>query len=262
MTVQPSTALITGASTGIGATYAARLAARGHDLLLVARDLQRLEALAGQLRGDYGVQVEVIKADLTHKPDLLALEQRLRTDARIGLLVNNAGVAMQGNLVDSDQDEVDRMAQLNILAVTRLAAAAAVNFSALGRGAIINLASVVAFIPERFNAAYTAGKAYVLSLSQSLHVELAGSGVQVQAVLPGVTRTEIWQRSGGDVAQIPAHMVMEVGEMVDAALAGFDQGEAVTIPALPDVGQWQAFMAARQAMGPGLSLDHAAQRYK
>lgn len=256
------TALITGASTGIGAVYADRLAARGHDLLLVARDLQRLEALAGQLRADYGVQVDVLKADLTHKDQVVTLAARLRTDPAISVLVNNAGVAMQGTLAESDQDEVERMAQLNILAVTRLAAAAAANFSAQGRGAIINLASVVALIPERFNAAYSAGKAYVLSLSQSLHAEMTGKGVQVQAVLPGVTRTEIWERSGGDLNQLPAGMVMEVGEMVDAALAGFDQGEAVTIPSLPDAGQWQAMVSARHALGPNLSLSQAAQRYK
>ncbi len=256
------TALITGASSGIGATYADRLARRGYDLLLVARDLQRLEAMAERLGGETGVKVEVLKADLTSKADLQAVEQRLRTDKAISLLVNNAGVAMDGPLIDADLDKFESMIQLNVVALTRLAAAAAANFVAVGRGSIINLASVVALAPEIFNATYSATKAYVLSLSQSLHQEVSQQGLRVQAVLPGVTRTEIWERAGIDADRIPASMVMEVGEMVDASLAGFDQGELVTIPSLPDAGDWKAFVAARQKLGPNLSHDHVAERYK
>ncbi|MDE1164214.1 MAG: SDR family oxidoreductase [Pseudomonas sp.] len=255
------TALITGASTGIGAIYADRLAARGHDLLLVARDLQRLEALAEKLRAEHKVQVEVLKADLTQKSQVQALEQRLRSDTAITALVNNAGVAINGNLADIDMEGYETLAQLNIITLTRLASAAAQNFSAQGRGAIINIASVVALIPERFNAVYSASKAYVLSLTQSLNAEVGSKGVRVQAVLPGVTRTEIWERSGVGLQNIPAEMVMEAGDMVDAALAGFDQGEVISIPSLPEVGQWEAFVAARHVMGPNLSLSTAAKRY-
>ncbi|MFJ2365647.1 SDR family NAD(P)-dependent oxidoreductase [Pseudomonas sp. NPDC087697] len=255
-------ALITGASSGIGAIYAERLAARGFDLLLVARDEQRLQAAATRLRAEHGVQVEVLKADLTLKADLLAVEQRLRSDSGISLLLNNAGIAADGSLASSDTDQLERMIQLNVVAVTRLASAAAANFSAVGRGSIINVASVVALIPERFNATYSATKAYVLSLTQSLNAELSGSGVQVQAVLPGVTRTEIWERSGIDASAIPAEMVMEAGEMVDAALSGFDQGELITIPSLPDAADWSAFVTARHALGPNLSKNAAASRYK
>lgn len=121
---------------------------------------------------------------------------------------------------------------------------------------------MVALIPERFNATYAATKAYVLSLTQSLNAELDGSGVQVQAVLPGVTRTEILERSGIDASAIPAEMVMEADEMVGAALAGFDQGELITIPSLPDAADWQAVTAARHALGPNLSKSSAAARYK
>lgn len=256
------TALITGASSGIGAIYAERLAARGFDLLLVARDEQRLQAAATRLRAEHGVQVEVLKADLTLKADVLAVEQRLRSDSEISLLLNNAGIAADGSLASADTDQLERMIQLNVVAVTRLAAAAAANFSAVGRGSIINLASVVALIPERFNATYSATKAYVLSLTQSLNAELSGSGVQVQAVLPGVTRTEIWERSGIDAGAIPAEMVMEAGEMVDAALSGFDQGELITIPSLPEAGEWDAFVTARHVMAPNLSRHTAAARYK
>lgn len=256
------TALVTGASSGIGAIYAQRLAARGFDLLLVARDQERLEAAASKLRAEHGVQVEVLKADLTQKDDVLKLEQRLRSDSSISLLLNNAGVAADGLLANSDLDLLERLIQLNITTVTRLASAAAAGFAKAGRGTIINIASVVALFPERFNATYSASKAYVLSLSQSLNSELEGTGVNVQAVLPGVTRTEIWERSGIDASRIPAEMVMDAGEMVDAALSGLDQGELVTIPSLPDAGEWHAFVAARHVMAPNLSKSTAASRYK
>jgi len=256
------TALVTGASSGIGAVYAERLAARGYDLLLVARDLERLEAAASKLRDAHGVQVEVLKADLTKPDDVLKLEQRLRSDSSISLLLNNAGVAADGLLANADGDALERMIQLNVITVTRLASAAAASFSKAGRGAIINIASVVALFPERFNATYSASKAYVLSLTQSLNAELDGSGVKVQAVLPGVTRTEIWERSGVELNGIPAEMVMEVGEMVDAALAGFDQGELITIPSLPSAADWDAYVKARHVLVPNLSKDKAAARYK
>jgi short-subunit dehydrogenase len=256
------TALVTGASSGIGAIYAERLATRGFDLLLVARDKERLETTASHLREAHGIQVEVLKADLTDKNDVLKLEQRLRSDSSISLLVNNAGVAADGLLANADMDKLERLIQLNVTTVTRLASAAAASFAKAGRGTIINIASVVALFPERFNATYSASKAYVLSLTQSLHAELDGTGVKIQAVLPGVTRTEIWERSGIDASGIPAEMVMDAGEMVDAALAGLDQGELITIPSLPDAGEWQAFVAARHVMAPNLSRSAAASRYK
>jgi short-subunit dehydrogenase len=256
------TALVTGASSGIGAIYAERLAVRGFDLLLVARDQERLEAAASKLRTAHGVQVEVLKADLTQKEDVLKVEQRLRSDSSISLLLNNAGVAADGLLANSDMEQLELLIQLNITTVTRLASAAAAGFAKAGRGTIINIASVVALFPERFNATYSASKAYVLSLTQSLNAELEGTGITVQAVLPGVTRTEIWERSGIDASQIPAEMVMDAGEMVDAALSGLDQGELITIPSLPDAGEWHAFVAARHVMVPNLSRSTAATRYK
>lgn len=255
-------ALITGASSGIGAVYAERLAARGFDLLLVARDKERLLAAASTLQADHSVQVEVLKADLTSRSDLLEVESRLRNDRDISLLLNNAGVAAHGSLAAADLDQMEQMIQLNVVALTRLASAAAAKFSAAGRGAIINIASVVALLPERFNATYSATKAYVLSLSQSLQAELKDTGVQVQAVLPGVTRTEIWQRAGLDASAIPAEMVMDAQEMVDAALSGFDQQELITLPSLPDAADWQALVAARLALAPNLSRSSAAARYK
>ena len=257
---RPGTALITGASAGIGATYAERLARRGHDLLLVARDRVRLEALAARLRADTGVSVEVLPADLTQRADLARVEQRLREDARITMLVNNAGIAVAGSLVDADPDRLEAMIQLNVVAPTRLAAAVAPRFAAAGSGTLVNVASVLALAPEMFNGSYSGTKAYVLNLSQALQHELAPRGVRVQAVLPGATRTELWERAGIELASLPPSMVMDVNEMVDAALAGLDHGETVTIPSLPDQGDWEAYSAARLALAPNLSRDRAAPR--
>ncbi len=253
------TALVTGASSGIGATYADRLARRGHDLVLVARDRQRLEALAARLRAETGVTVEVLTADLTAADQLAGVEQRLRQDARIGLLVNNAGAAGAGGFGQPDLDVQERLIRLNITAVTRLAGAVVPRFLAEGGGAIINMASVLALAPEVIPGIYAATKAFVLVFSQSLQAELGPRGLYVQAVLPGATRTEIWARSGRDADTIPG--MMEVAELVDAALVGFDRRETITIPSLPDAAQWETFSAARLAMQPNFRNEHPAARY-
>jgi short-subunit dehydrogenase len=255
-------ALITGASSGIGKVYADRLAKRGYDLILVARDQQRLEALAAQLRSETGVAIEVLRADLTAKSDLTRVAQRLRDDAAITILVNNAGLGGAGPIVGTDPDRLDAIIQLNVVAMTQLATAAAPGFAARGHGAIINIGSVLGLAPEASLGNYSATKAYVLAFTQSLNTELVQRGVQLQAVLPGATRTEIWERSGKDVESIPAEMLMETDEMVDAALVGFDRHELVTIPALPEAADWNAFDAARLHLGPNLSRNHAAERYK
>lgn len=164
-----ATALITGASSGVGGVYAERLAALGHDLLLVARNRQRLKALAADLMTKYGINMQVLSADPGEPTDLAQVEQRLRSDEAIGVLVNNAGIALHGTLTEVAPAQVESLVALNIISVTRLAAAAAAQFSGTGRGTIINIASVVALTPEMFNAVYSASKAYVLSLSQTLH---------------------------------------------------------------------------------------------
>ena len=255
-------ALITGASSGIGALYADRLAKRGHDLILAARDEDRLNTLAQRLRADYGVKVDVIKADLTSREDSLKLEALLRDDAGVGALVNNAGLSVSGPLVGSDPDQQQTIIDLNITAATRLAIAAATGFAARGSGLIINIASVLALAPEIGNGVYSGSKAFVLNLTQALNLELTGRGVRVQAVLPGATRTEIWERSGGSVDNIPAENLMEADDMVDAALAGLDAGELVTIPALPDDADWQTYNNARLALQPNLSRSKPADRYR
>jgi short-subunit dehydrogenase len=260
MTTKLPAVLITGASVGIGATYADRFARRGHDLILVARNATQLEALATRLRHEFKVQVDVLPADLTVPADLGKVEARLRDDANIGVLVNNAGAAAPGTFLNVDVPTWDKLIQLNVTALTRLTAAVLPRFTAAKTGSIVNIASVVGLAPEFQLGVYGATKAFVVSLSQGMQAELGPLGVYVQAVLPAATRTEIWERAGRSVDDLTG--VMEVGELVDAALVGFDRRESVTIPPLPDDGQWKAYEAARQAMLPNFAQEHAAERYR
>ena len=253
------TFLITGASDGIGAVYADRLARRGHNLILVARRADKLAALADQLRSDTGVSVDVIAADLANPDDLARVETRLRDDDTITGLINNAGIAGETSFAEADPAHLTALINLNILAVTRLAAAVAPRLAAKGSGAIINIGSVTSLVPDGFTATYPASKAYVLAFSEALQVELGAKGVRVQAVLPGATRTPIWNEE--QLASLPAEIVMDVNDMVDAALTGFDAGEVVTIPALPDMADYDDYIAARAALRPNLSLARPAPRY-
>ncbi len=254
-------ALITGASAGIGAIYADRLAKRGYDLILVARNQSRLAALAGRLKNETGRSVETMTADLDDKPDLARIETTLRTNANITLLVNNAGVGAAAPLLNSDVEKMDQMIRLNVVALTRLTYAVAPGFVTRGGGTIVNIASTAAISPETLNGVYGGSKAFVLAFSQSLQHELAQKGVRIQAVLPGATATEFWDTAGLPVHNLPAGIVMSAEDMVDAALAGLDQGETVTIPSLPDKAEWDGFDAARRAMSGRLSSTVPARRY-
>ncbi|TAL99192.1 MAG: SDR family oxidoreductase [Paraburkholderia sp.] len=255
------TALVTGASSGIGAIYADRLARRGYDLVLVARDTQRLTGLAEKLSKETGRKVETLGADLTATADLRHIEARLRSDAGITMLVNNAGVGATATLVDSDPDSLESMIQLNVVALTRLTSAVVPGLVARGKGTVINISSIVAVSPELLNGVYGGTKSFVLSFTQSLHHEVGAKGVQVQAVLPGATSTAFWDRAGMPVTALPEAWVMSAADMVDAALAGLDQGELVTIPSLPDAADWQKANDARLALGPNLSHNRPAARY-
>jgi uncharacterized protein len=256
------TALVTGASSGIGAVYADRLAHRGHDLILVARDAAKLEALAAKLRASTGRAIEVLPADLTNPTDLSKVESRLANNAAVTILVNNAGVSLKGGLLETASDALEKLIALNITAPTVLAAAAAKAFVQRKAGAIINISSVLALAPEALEGVYSGSKAYLLNLSLKLALDVKAAGVRVQAVLPGATRTEIWARSGKDVDAILPGMVMEVDDLVDAALLGFDRGEVVTIPPLADESLWTAYNEARLALGPHLSRQKVAERYR
>jgi len=255
------TALITGASTGIGALYADRLARRGYDLILVARNRERLDEQARKITDDTHRSVEVIVADLNDAADLARIETRLGADASVTLLVNNAGVGATTPLLGSDVDKMDAMIRLNITALTRLAYAAVPGFVARANGAIINIASVVALAPDLLNGVYGATKAFVLAFSQSLQHELADKHVRVQVVLPGAIATPFWGLAGLPYENLPEQMVMSAEDLVDAALVGFDLGELVTLPSLPDAQQWTDFDAARVGLRPNLSLKTPAPRY-
>ena len=255
-----STALITGASSGIGTVYARRLAARGHDLVIVARATDRLNTLADELRAAHGVAIEVITADLTNGAQLEPILERLRSDPPIDILVNNAGAGLLGSFVTANPDEMYKLLRLNVLVPTLLTSAVIGGMVRRGSGSIINIASVLALLPEYSPGIYAATKSYVLTLSQSLAAEVNSKGIYVQAVLPAATRTEIYDRAGGDISKVPN--VMEVDDLVDAALIGFGRKELVTIPPVPDVAAWEAFEQARGVLAQGFSNSQPAERYR
>lgn len=256
------TALITGASSGIGAVYADRLARQGYDLILVARSQGKLNALANQLSDETGRTVEVVVADLTNKADSLRVEQILQNDASITLLVNNAGVGAVMPLLGSPVDDMEAMINLNVTALMRLAYAAVPGFVARGAGTVINIASIVAIAPEILNGVYGGTKAFVLSLSQSMQHELADKGLRIQAVLPGATATDFWSEAGNPVENLPKDIVMSAEDMVDAALVGLAVGEVVTIPGLHDGSQWDRYEAQRKTLSGLFGNSVAAPRYR
>ena len=256
------TALITGASGGIGAAYAERLARRGYDLTLVGRNRSRLNTLSARISDETGREVQVLAADLSDRKALAGVESFLMKDASLRMLVNSAGVGAAGPLSHSNVDKMEEMITLNVSVLTRLTYAAAPGFVARGKGTIINISSSVAVGPETLNGVYGATKAFVLALSQSLHHELNGKGVRVQVVLPGATLTEFRNVAGMPAHNLSSGNVMPAGEMVDAALRGLELGEFATIPSLPDIADWDAFEAARQKLLPNLSRVHPAARYR
>jgi len=255
------TALITGASRGIGAVYADRLAKRGYDLILVARSEARLKALSARLTSETGRSVTPLPADLNDKGDLAKVETTLRDDQTITMLVNNAGVGSVAPLLNADVETMDDMIALNITTLTRLTYAAAPAFVARGAGTIINIASVVGISPETLNGVYGATKAYVIALSHALQHELADKGIRTQAVLPAATATDIWELAGLSYQNLPASIVMSPEDMVDAALVGLDQGELVTLPSLHDEDEWTRFEAARRAISQRFGNSVPAPRY-
>lgn len=254
-------ALITGASTGMGSIYADRLAKRGYDLVLVARDENKLNSVANRIKSNHNVDVTVVPADLTKKSDLAKIENLLKSDSSITMLVNNAGIGAVTKLAESNIDDIETMIFLNAISLTRLSAAIVPNLIAKAHGSVINIASIVALAPEILNGAYSGSKAYVVNFTQSMHHELADKGIKVQAVLPGAIDTPFWDKSGLPVNNLPSQIVMTPEVLVDAALAGFDLGEVITIPSLPNIAEWDAFDLARKALGPNLSHSQPANRY-
>ncbi|MFE4970659.1 SDR family NAD(P)-dependent oxidoreductase [Kitasatospora sp. NPDC056651] len=223
-----TTALITGATAGIGAAFARRLARGGYRLVLVARDTGRLERAAADLHAKFGVETEVLTADLATDEGIGAVEARLADSARpVDLLVNNAGFGNKGAFgVVPLQDELD-MLKVHIEAILRLSTAALPGMRERGRGAIINVASVAAFVPR---GTYGASKAWVVSFSQGVMRDLVGTGVRVMALCPGFTRTEFHQRAGMGTGNIPSWSWLSAERVVDEALRDLARGRAVSVP--------------------------------
>lgn len=256
------TAVITGASSVFGAAYAARLAERGYALILVGRDEAGLKQTASEITGRTGAGTEVVVADLTDVVQLARLEQRLATDESIEMLVNGAGAASFAPVAGLAPSSVEQQVALNITAPTRLTAAVLPGLKRRGHGTIVNIASALVFYILPVSAVYSGTKSYVLTFTQALQQELDGTGVTAQLVVPGAMRTGFWAGSGVELSAFPDEAIMDPEVAVDAALAGLDAGEPVTIPSLPDVADWQAFEGARGALAGGASRSVAAARYR
>jgi short-subunit dehydrogenase len=240
--------------------YADRLAKRGYDLILVARNTDRLKALASRLSAQTGRSVNTITADLNDKAALSKIEAVLREDKSITVLVNNAGVGSVASVLNGGVDEMEAMIDLNITALTRLTYAVAPVFAGKGAGTIINISSAVGIAVELLNGVYSASKSYVLSFGHALQRDLADKGVRVQTVLPAATATEFWDVAGY-AKQKESASTMTAEDLVDAALAGLDQGELVTIPTLQDGNDWTRWEADRRALTPKFANAKPAPRY-
>jgi len=232
MTTTRPLALVTGASAGIGAAYARRLAAQNYDLLLVARRADRLQALAGELASRYRVQAEPLPADLTKDADLKAVEDRIAREEHLEFLLNNAGFGASGRFYESQVEVQDAMHRLHVMATLRLAHAALRVMTARGRGAVVNVSSVAAFVCRPGSISYYATKAWINCFTEGLYLELrqARSPVRVQALCPGFTVTEFHDVMGFDRKHVPASWWTPVGQVVDASLEGLKRGKLFVVP--------------------------------
>jgi hypothetical protein len=254
------TAVITGASSGIGAAFALRLAEQGYDLLLVARRAERLAALADALSDKFGVQAETWPADLSESADLARLETRLEQEPA-AMLVNNAGAGGLGPTALKGADAQEALIKLNITALARLSVAALVGFRKTGRGSLVNIASVVAFMPTAGGASYSGSKAFVFNFTRSLQQEYAGSDIRIQVVLPGPIRTEFFSSQGMSDSVFPDSSFISAERLVDAALAGLAIGEEVTVPTLDDISIWEGVEAARSRFLGSVMSGQVSGRY-
>jgi short-subunit dehydrogenase len=228
-----ATALITGASSGIGAAFARKLAALGYDLVLVARRGDRLEALTAELEGAYGIRAETLVADLTDEGDVERVAGTIAAIPNLELLVNNAGMGAEGRFYQADIGPQLAMIRLHVLASVRLSRASLPGMVERGRGGIISVASVAGFMALPENVNYCATKGYLITFSKALQLELIGTGVRVQALCPGFTHTEFHDDLREfDKARTPKILWMPAEAVVDASLRGLARGEVVCIPGI------------------------------
>jgi len=254
-------ALITGASSGFGAIYADRLAQRGYDLILVARRAAKMEELAVRLQHDYGVQVAVVAADLGAAADLERVAQLAGSDPDIALLVNNAGTVTLAPVGGTKPAQHDAMVALNAAALSRLSLAVLPGFKARNKGTIVNIGSVLGIAVLPVSSIYSGTKGYVMNFTQGLQQEVQGTDVFVQLVLPAASATDIWEIGGLPLSNLDPATVMQPEDVVDAALAGLDQRELVTLPSVEDAGLWQEFVALRERLFAASRSNQPASRY-
>ena len=254
-------ALVTGASAGIGKSFAEHLARAGHSLVLVARRADRLQELGDRLQREHGVDVEILPADLGAVDGVAAVAARLGAEPAIDLLVNNAGYAARGSVADLDPDALERMLNVNIVALARLSHAAMKAMTAAKRGRIINIASGTVFMQLPGNAGYGASKNFVMAFTRTMQAEAAGSGVQVQLLIPGVIATDFHEVAGNTLSNFPPERVMQADDLVVASLRALEMGEDVCIPSLPDIRDWDAYVAAERQLAANASRDRISPRY-
>lgn len=254
-------ALITGASSGIGRSYAQHLARTGHDLVLVARNAERLENVSLDLSDRHGVEVEVIAADLGTTDGLVRVVERIETGRPIDLLVNSAGYAARGKVAELDPNALDAMLRVNVLALSRLSRVAMARMLTAGRGSIVNIGSGTAFMLLPGNAGYGASKNYVMAFTRHMQLEAQGTGLRIQLLVPGVVATDFHKVAGNDVSAFPADRVMSADDLVVASLRALERQENVCIPSLPEIKDWDAYVGAEQRVAANVSRDRTAARY-
>ena len=255
------TAVVTGASAGLGSLYADRLAKRGYDLLLVARRGDRLDALAEKIRSSYGVSVKTLVADLGSAVDLEMVAAAITSDPTISVLINNAGQSTLAPVADTSAAQTKTMLSVNISAVTALTMAALPGFKQRNHGTIVNIGSVLGFASLPISTIYSSTKAFVHLFTRGLQEELAGTGVKVQLVLPAATATDIWELAGVPLSNLDPATVMVAEKCVDASLAGLDLGETVTMPSVEDTGLLTAYDTARLNLLGSSQSGKPASRY-
>jgi short-subunit dehydrogenase len=222
------TALITGATAGLGASFARRLAADGQDLVLVARTLPRLEEVAERLRSSYGVAVEVLAADLASDDGCRSVERRLADpDRPVDLLVNNAGHGLQKPFLANAIEDEETLLRVHVGAVLRLCHAVLPGMVARGRGAVLNVSSVAGWTPQ---GSYSAAKSWVTTFSEGLAIQLRGTGVRVSVVCPGFTRTEFHARMSVDRGVVPGSLWLDADAVVDEAIDDLRAGTVISVP--------------------------------
>jgi len=255
------TAVVTGASGGLGEIYAHRLAERGYDLMLIARRANKLEEVAAVLRAKYDVQVKTVSADLSDREDLQRVSTEVEHDSRITLLVNNAGASKLAFVGDTTHEQREAMMGVNVMALTVLSQVALRKFKERNQGTLINVGSVLGAFTLPISAIYSATKAYVMNLTLGLQSEVENTNVFVQLVMPASTSTDIWENSGFPLSNLDPASIMTPEHCVDAALAGLDLREKVTMTSVENKNLFDKLQAAGQDLFNASQTGVPASRY-